>query len=72
MKDAAAFSEGTVQRSEDMDTYRLRLQLGGIEFEAEGDQEWVEKQKDLFLAQFGGSRLEKTATASWSCSMFNA
>jgi hypothetical protein len=32
-----------------MDVYKLRMKLGDAELEVEGAQEWVEKQRDIFL-----------------------
>jgi hypothetical protein len=36
-----------------MDVFKLRLKLGSDEFEAEGSQEYVEKQRDIFLERHG-------------------
>jgi len=39
-----------------MDICRLRLKLGPYEFEAEGPQDYVEKQREIFLDRVDASR----------------
>ncbi len=39
-----------------MDICKLHLKLGQYEFEAEGPQDFVEKQREIFLARVDASR----------------
>lgn len=39
-----------------MDACKLRIKLGPNEFEAEGSQDYVEKQREIFLAQVAANR----------------
>jgi len=44
-----------------MDICRLRLKLGPYEFEAEGPQDYIEKQREIFLARVDASRKSGSA-----------
>jgi hypothetical protein len=39
-----------------MDACKLRMKLGPNEFEAEGPQDYVEKQREIFLAKVEANR----------------
>jgi hypothetical protein len=40
-----------------MDTCKLRLKLGENELEAEGPQEYVEKEREIFLARLDTNKI---------------
>jgi hypothetical protein len=44
-----------------MDICRLRLKLGQNEFEAQGPQDYVEKQREIFLARVDAGRNSEPA-----------
>ena len=44
-----------------MDVHKLRIRIGAAELEAEGPQDWVEKQRDMFLTRLEGDSADENA-----------
>ena len=42
-----------------MDTFKLRLKIGADEFEAEGSQEYVQKEREVFLESIAANELDE-------------
>jgi hypothetical protein len=42
-----------------MDVFKLRLKIGANEFEAEGSQEYVESERDIFLETIGSAKQDE-------------